>query len=213
MTSFPFSRRALLRSAVLTGFSVLALGLGGRANPAAASVDGARDFIKALSEQAVATLGEAHPSRESLQKIIEEGLDVDSVGRFALGPFLRQSNPKKIDEYLKIFRDYVLLTYPGMLAKLKLREIEIQSVKGQDDDTTLITSRIGYGDSDTVEVGWNVREIQPGKYKIQDVQVSGNSLRLFQRAKFEKILRERWIDGLIKVMENWVQTGREDPVL
>ncbi|MCC7049664.1 MAG: ABC transporter substrate-binding protein, partial [Alphaproteobacteria bacterium] len=64
-----------------------------------------------------------------------------------------------------------------------------------------------------VEVGWYVREISPGSYKIQDVQLSGHSLRAFQRAKFEKILRERWIDGLIKVMQTWVQNGREDPVL
>lgn len=213
MTSSILPRRAFLRGALRTGLALAALDLLWAPRPARASVDGARDFIKSLSDQAVAALGEAHPSRETLQKIIEDGLDVDSVGRFALGPFLRQSNPKKIDEYLKVFRDYVLMTYPGLLAKLKLREIEILSVKGQDDEVTYVTSRIGHGESDTVEVGWYVREIQPNKYKIQDVQLSGNSLRVFQRAKFEKILRDRWIDGLIKVMENWVQTGREDPVL
>lgn len=214
------TRRLFLRGAlggVLGSFLGAALGLAlllaGAATPARASVDGARDFIRALSADAVAALDGQGVSREALQKLIETGLDVDSVGRFALGPFLRQSNPQKVDQYLKLFRDYVLISYPDMLAKLKLRDMDIVSVKSQDEHVTFVTSRIGYGEKDTVEVGWYVREVQPNVYKIQDVQVSGNSLRLFQRAKFEKILRDRWIDGLIKVMERWVETGREDPVL
>jgi ABC-type transporter MlaC component len=211
------TRRLFFRG-VLGGFLGAVLGLAVTVTPARASVDGARDFIQSLSAEAVATMsGESadgtHVSRESLQNIIQRGLDVDSVGRFALGPFLRQSNPKKVEQYLTLFRDYVLISYPDMLAKLKLREMEIVSVKGQDENVTFITSRIGYGEKDTVEVGWYVREVTPNVYKIQDVQVSGNSLRIFQRAKFEKILRDRWIDGLIKVMERWVETGREDPIL
>ena len=133
--------------------------------------------------------------------------------RFALGSFLRQSSPEKVRVYLAVFRDYVLMSYPDLLAKLKLREIEVLSVRGVDEHTSFVTTRIGHGENDTVEVGWSVREVQPGQYKIQDVQVSGHSLRAFQRAKFEKILRERWIDGLIKVMQTWVENGREDPVL
>lgn len=215
------TRRFFLRGA-LGGFLIAALGLALTvalpATPARASVEGASDFIKSLSAEAVAQLNQDSTdgttvSREALQKIIERGLDVDAVGRFALGPFLRQSNPAKVEQYLKLFRDYVLISYPDMLAKLKLREMEIVSVKGQDENVTFITSRIGYGEKDTVEVGWYVREVTPNVYKIQDVQVSGNSLRLYQRAKFEKILRDRWIDGLIKVMERWVETGREDPIL
>ena len=48
---------------------------------------------------------------------------------------------------------------------------------------------------------------ETGKHRILEI------LTEEQRAKFEKILRDRWIDGLIKVMERWVETGREDPVL
>lgn len=208
------TRRFLFRG-FLGGLLAVAMtmGMALAATPAQASVDGARDFIRSLSAEAVAALDGQTVSREALQKLIENGLDVDAVGRFALGPFLRQSNPQKVDQYLKLFRDYVLISYPDMLAKLKLRDMDIVSVKSQDENVTFVTSRIGYGEKDTVEVGWYVREVTPGVYKIQDVQVSGNSLRLFQRAKFEKILRDRWIDGLIKVMERWVETGREDPVL
>ena len=208
-------RRSFLRRTTLAAIAALGLGIAGLAGapPAAASTDGAGNFIRALGAQAVATLGETQPTRESLQRLIDTGLDVDSVGRFALGAFLRQSNPEKVKLYLGVFRDYVLMSYPDLLAKLKLREIEVLSVKGMDDQTSFVTTRIGHGDSDTVEVGWYVREIQPGQYKIQDVQLSGHSLRAFQRAKFEKVLRERWIDGLIKVMQGWVLTGREEPVL
>jgi ABC-type transporter MlaC component len=205
------NRRSFLRRAGLAALVSLALAAG--APEAKASADGARDFIQQLGRQAVSTLSDPQPTREALQRLIDTGLDVESVGRFALGAFLRQSSPEKVRIYLGVFRDYVLMSYPDLLAKLKLREIEVLAVKPVDDQTSAVATRIGHGERDTVEVVWAVREVQPGQYKIQDVQVSGHSLRAFQRAKFEKILRERWIDGLIKVMETWVQNGREDPVL
>lgn len=205
-------RRSFLGRGALAAAAIVAILAG--APGARASTDGAREFIQQLGRQAVSTLAEQpHPTREALQRLIETGLDVEAVGRFALGSFLRQSSPEKVRVYLAVFRDYVLMSYPDLLAKLKLREIEVLSVRGVDEHTSFVTTRIGHGENDTVEVGWSVREVQPGQYKIQDVQVSGHSLRAFQRAKFEKILRERWIDGLIKVMQTWVENGREDPVL
>lgn len=205
MTGPRLFRRALVAALVFI--------LWASATQAQASADGARDFIKQLGREAVATLGDENHTRESLRRLIEAGLDVESVGRFALGSFLRKSNPEKVKVYLDLFRDYVLMSYPDMLGKLKLREIDIESVKGMDDQTSFVMTRIGHGDSNTVEVGWYVREVRPGEYKVQDVQIYGHSLRSFQRAKFEKILRERWIDGLIKTMQTWVENGREDPVL
>jgi ABC-type transporter MlaC component len=202
MTRFPTRRAFLAASCALA--SAAALG------PARASPDGARDFIQKLGERALATMKTRQDRREAVKKLIDEGLDVEALGRFALGPFLRQSNPRRVEEYLAVFRDYVMMAYPDMLAKFELRNFEIVATKDLG-DASFVTTTIEYGDKDKAELGWYVREVRPGQYKIQDVQLEGYSLRAFQRAKFEKILRERWIDGLIRILGNWIKAGREEP--
>jgi ABC-type transporter MlaC component len=199
--SFP-SRRAFL-----AGVSAFALAAPGGA---LASPDGARDFIQKLGERALTTMKSRQDRREAVRKLIDDGLDVEALGRFALGPFLRQSNPRRVEEYLAVFRDYVMMAYPDMLAKFDLRNFEIVSTKDLG-DASFVTTTIEYGDNDKAELAWYVREVKPGQYKIQDVQLEGYSLRAFQRAKFEKILRERWIDGLIRILHNWIKAGREEP--
>lgn len=183
------------------------------ARPAKASTDGARVFIQTLGDRAVKAMNGKHDQRQGLAQLLDDGLDIPGIGRFALGPFLRQSNPQKVEEYLRLFRDYVLMSYPTLMGKLNLRQFQILSTKPLENDTSYVVTRIGYGENESVEVGWYVRETPAGRYKIQDVQLEGYSLRQFQRAKFEKILRDRWIDGLIKIMESWVANGREEPYL
>lgn len=181
--------------------------------PAAASVDGAQAFIRTLGDRAVKVMNGRDDRREGLERLIQDGLDIPGLGRYALGSFLRQSNPKKVEEYLSLFRDYAIMAYPNLMGKLNLRRFEILSAKAIDPDSSYVVTRIGYGEKETIEVGWYVREAPKGHYKVQDVQLEGYSLRSFQRAKFEKILRDRWIDGLIKVMQAWVANGREEPYL
>jgi ABC-type transporter MlaC component len=198
------------RRATLARLAALALAAACRPWPALASPDGAREFIQKLGERALATMKTRQDRREAVKKLIDDGLDIEALGRFALGPFLRQSNPKRVEEYLAVFRDYVMMAYPDMLAKFELRNFEIVSSKDLG-DASFVTTTIEYGDKDKAELGWYVREVKPGQYKIQDVQLEGYSLRAFQRAKFEKILRERWIDGLIRILGNWIKAGREEP--
>jgi ABC-type transporter MlaC component len=176
-----------------------------------ASQDGARAFIQSLGDRALKTVQTRQDRKEAIKGLIEDGLDIESLGRFALGAFLRQSNPKKVEEYIGVFRDYVMMAYPDMLGKFELKRFEIVSVKDTGGDAVFVVTNIEYGEKDKAELGWYVREVKPGKYMVQDVQLEGYSLRAFQRAKFEKILRDRWIDGLIRILHSWIRAGHEEP--
>ena len=211
------TRRTLIGRLGALGLGVplavpLAIPLAFTARPALATSDGARAFIQTIGERAMKVAAGARERRkDGLKELIADGLDIEAVGRFALGAFLRQSNPKKVEEYLGVFHGYVMMAYPDMLAKFDLRAFNILSVKASEGDTTFIATTIEYGEKDKSEVGWYVREVKPGAYKIQDVQLEGFSLRAFQRAKFEKILRDKWIDGLIRILAGWVKAGKEEP--
>lgn len=205
----------LTRRTVLARVSTLclaaAMGAGLAPAPASGSTDGARAFVQGLGERAMRAINARQDRREALKKLIEDALDIESVGRFALGAFLRQSNPKKVEEYLGVFRGYVMMAYPDMLAKFELKKFEIVSATDSGAGASLVITTIEYGEKDKAELGWYVREVKPGLYRVQDVQLEGYSLRAFQRSKFEKILRDRWIDGLIRILNGWIKAGREEP--
>jgi ABC-type transporter MlaC component len=104
-----------------------------------------------------------------------------------------------------------MMAYPDMLAKFELKKFEIVSAADSGADASFVITTIEYGEKDKAELGWYVREVKPGLYRVQDVQLEGYSLRAFQRSKFEKILRDRWIDGLIRILNGWIKNGREEP--
>ena len=203
-------RRSLLARAAALALAAFAGGALAPA-PAAASPEGARAFIQGLGDRAIQTAQTHDGRKEAIRKLVEDGLDIEAVGRFSLGAFLRQSNPKKVEEYLGVFREYAMMAYPDMLGKFELKKFEIVSVKESGGDANFVVTNVEYGEKDKAELGWFVREVKPGVYRVQDVQLEGYSLRAFQRAKFEKILRERWIDGLIRILGNWIKAGREEP--
>lgn len=179
--------------------------------PVQAGADGAGNFVQSLADRAIAASRSERPDRKVMAGLIDEGMDIEGIARFALGPFARQAKPNHVSEYLETFRRYVLMVYPDQLLKLNVRSFKVTGLKNTEDGLSLVTTHIVPIEGDPYNMGWYVKEQKPGKYKVQDVQYESHSLRSYQRAKFEKILRDRSIDGLTRVLESWIKAGREEP--
>ncbi len=152
-------------------------------------------------DQRVAMLGE----------IMAKALDIDGLGKFTLGPFLRQSNADKVSEFLSLFHKYVVMFYPKLMLKLSFVGFTVMEARATSDQDILVGSMLKRREGGEVQADWQVRMVN-GAYQIVDVKVEGHSLRSFTRAKFERVLREKWIDGLITVLKDWVTSGIEKPV-
>ncbi|MEZ5647433.1 MAG: ABC transporter substrate-binding protein [Alphaproteobacteria bacterium] len=143
--------------------------------------------------------------------ILDKALDIEGLGKFTLGPFLRQSNADRVAEFLSWFHKYVVMFYPKLMLKLSFVGFEVRDARSTSDQDILIGALLKRREGGEVQADWQLRMIN-GTYQIVDVKVEGHSLRAFTRAKFERVLREKWIDGLILVLKDWVMSGTEKPV-
>ncbi|GEM_PF-2141647 len=202
---FVVSAAALTASTSLGGFPFAALAT--EADARAFMVDMGKRTQDALTkpglndDQRVTMLGE----------VMAKALDIDGLGKFTLGPFLRQSNADKVTEFLGLFHKYVVMFYPKLMLKLSFVGFTVTEARATSDQDILVGSMLKRDGGGEVQADWQVRMIN-GTYQIVDVKVEGHSLRSFTRAKFERVLREKWIDGLIVVLKDWVTSGIEKPV-
>jgi len=118
---FVVSAAALTASTSLGGFPLLALAT--ESDAKAFMVEMGKRTQDALSrpgltdDQRVAMLGE----------VMAKALDIDGLGKFTLGPFLRQSNADKVTEFLGLFHKYVVMFYPKLMLKLSFVAFTVRS--------------------------------------------------------------------------------------
>jgi phospholipid transport system substrate-binding protein len=194
----------------------LAVGLSIWAPAATAANDrAATAFISEIGQRTLLAMnyqGLSDAEREErLGEMMREGLDIEGLGRYTLGHFLRQSNPEKVAEFQVWFERYIVMFYPRVMLQFPFVEFSVDGAKSVGDRDLMVSTQLKFGDGGGVAADWQVRDFD-GKLRIVDVKVEGNSLRRYTRAKFARVLRKQWIDGLIATLKDWVTSGRETPV-
>ena len=137
-----FNRRRVL---MVAGLVVLA-----PAVAAAQGSQGAEQFVSGLTEQAI-TLSQqvaANPTAHTVEltQLLDQSTDVKLVGRLVLGQQWRKIGEAQRQEYLGLFRDYVLAGLVRRLGGTKgVERVEVTGsrlVRGED---SLVSSRITLG--------------------------------------------------------------------
>lgn len=172
----------------------------------AATPDGARDFIRVLSEEAVAviadrSMGEEKRMRE-LRRLFVLGFDTRTIGRFVLGQHWRAANEEQRGEYLRLFENFVVQSYAQRLGDYAGQRLVIKSARaaGGGEDV-FVASEIVRSSGPSLRVDWRVRPNGNG-YKIVDVIVEGVSMLITQRDEFASVIRSSGgkLEGLLAAL-------------
>ncbi len=197
MTIFP-----RLRSLVFIA-AVLAIAAPAAPAKAVANPDDAAAFVKTLGESAIAVLtdpkADAAERRRRYRELLDNGFAVKTIARFVLGRYWRIATPDQRDEYLRLFREFVLETYTSRLDNYAGEEFKVTGAQPLDEKDTIVTTEIVSGDGPPIRVDYRVRK-RKGEYKIVDVVVEGVSLITTQRQEFASIVNRDGIEGLIALL-------------
>jgi len=168
----------------------------------AASGEDAGAFVRDLGQQAVALLASktlTNAQREAgLRQIFLSKFDVDGIGRFALGRYWRIATQAEREQYLKLFKEYVVKVYTKALSQSENTKFVVKSTRpaGIADDI-LVVSEIGDPDQDPIEVNWRVHT-KDGANRVVDVIVDGISMVITKRHDFNAVLAQN--DGKIDAL-------------
>ena len=178
---------------------------------AAGSAEG---YVGELAQQAIA-LAQSNPEGRAAQveQLLDRSTDVPTVGRLVLGRHWALATPAQRDEYLKLFRGYVLAGVSRRLgAGQGIVKVDVTGSQPATNDDRMVATRITLGNgTPPSQVEWRVRRAGDG-YRIVDVVAEGVSLVLTKRNEFGTIVANSGVDGLLRQLREWRdQPGSRGP--
>jgi phospholipid transport system substrate-binding protein len=180
------------RRRLLLGIAMLALA-GGTAPFAAASADpsAAKDFVKSLADEAITVMARkdvAQPERlAKFKELFNRGFDVEGIGRFVLGRYVRDASPAELAEYNKLFEALILSTYASRFSEYSGETLSVLDSR-LDDDRIAVASQIERPNGPAIRLDWRISESAAG-FKISDVIVEGVSMSVTQRSEFSSVIQ------------------------
>jgi len=179
-----------------------------------ASADPSQDaagFIDEYGHRAIAQLTEPNLSDDELFKrfraLFDEGFDVPTIARSALGRFWPRATDQERTEYLKAFEDYIVEVYANKFRQYSGQTFKVtgsQPVAG----AVVVASTVEKIDGPTTKISWTIGVVD-GKQKIQDIKIEGVSLIISYRDQFanEILQHDGKVSGLIDALREKVAHG------
>lgn len=203
-------RRHGRRIAAFAGTTLLAVmlwspaGLPGAAAYAADTGDGrspaarARGHVAAVMGEAIAVLGrrDAAAQAEGLRALVEDHMDLKTIGRYALGPAWKSASAGQREEFLAAFQGHVVALIAAAAAGI---QPALRMGTPMDDMFSVgrvrpsmygmtVDSRLQTGKGRSIRIGWRLAQSRAGPFRIVDLTLDGASLALDQRTALAAML-------------------------
>lgn len=168
----------------------------------------AQAFIEGLAQEAVAALtteGVSHDDRIlRFTDLLDANFDVETIGKWVLGRYWRGASPEEKAEYLKLFREYIVITYVERFDQYSGERLKvIKSVSEPGEDALVFSEIRRPTGGEPIRVDWRVRA-EADVYKILDVYVEGISMSQTQRKEFTSVIRAN--GGTVAGLNNALRT-------
>lgn len=135
-----------------------------------------------------------------LQEIIQNRVNTKEIPRFVMGKYGVLATEKEKEDFLKEYEIYITRLCVKILYNYINSEMTIMSARAIDDETCLIGTRFSSGNEEFTNADFKVTK--NGDYiLISDVVMSGISIYISQRSKFNKKIDERGIASVIEELK------------
>jgi len=162
------------------------------ANAHSADGNTAGEFLEGFGAQAIKLLAETQPGearRESeMRRLLNEGFDIDFIGRFALSRYYRGASDAEKTEVRRLFEDYLIAAYGRRFGTYNGEKFIIGTVTPEEDDRAVVRSDVVRPGGDQMAVNWRVQR-REGKWRVIDIMVEGVSMAVTQRSEFTALLQ------------------------
>ncbi len=176
----------------------------------ASSAENARQFLQALSDDAIAILTKeslsAEQREQALGDLFDRGFHLPTVSRFVLGRHWRSATQDQRREYQQVFRDFIVKSYSRRFSSFAGEQLKITNSRAEGEHDTIVFSTIVRPQGKPTRVSWRLRRYADD-FKVIDVIVEGVSMLITQRDEFSSVIRKSGgeLDGLITLLQDKVK--------
>lgn len=144
--------------------------------------------------------------QEALNSIFNKSVDINWMGKFALGKYYRQLDKEKLEEYLVAYNTFLADTYVSKFTEYNGQSFYIESVKVISDSQYMVSTKVNNPQNSAEQFTVSYRMKNSGdNFQIRDIIAEGISLILGQRSEFNSIISKEGIDSLIQRLKNKVK--------
>jgi len=196
----------------LTASPASALDLAQARPPVNAPAPEAGEFIIGLADKAIAGLTDLNvPLSERTARfrvLLNEGFDVQHIGRFVLGRFWRSASEAERAEYLRLFEDFIVHSYATRFREYSGENLRVVAARTAAEDEALVLTDLLRPSGPPIRVEWRLRRDGPG-FKVVDVLVESVSMSITQRDDFSATIQRSGgrVEGLLAVLRDKVRTA------
>jgi len=200
----------MTRHRLISVLTVLALALGLGLPATAARADDAseaRTIVQNIADQGLDIVkrpdkGERY--RAFLQ-LFKDKFDTEAIGRFVLGQYRRDIDPKQFERFSAVFQELVARTYTTQLGQYAGEQFKVQNAR-PDGKRYLVESRVVPPGRQSIKLDWILGQSKSG-LKVLDVRVDNLSMAITQRDEFASVLQQNAgnVDKLISFMQDKIK--------
>lgn len=173
-----------------------------------ASEEGARSFVVKTADDALKIVENTKLSPEEkqqeLNKIFEDVVDIEWVGRFAMGQYWREATDEQKQEYLELYKKFLIQSYVPNFRSYTNQRLDILSSLRDSEGEYTVQTEFNEPNKPSIRVDYKIRQNSEGTYEIFDIVAEGVSMITTQRSDFGSILSRKGIKHLIKLLKNKV---------
>ncbi|WP_323733312.1 MlaC/ttg2D family ABC transporter substrate-binding protein [Candidatus Bandiella euplotis] len=167
------------------------------------------DFINDTASEVIKIIESKETQQqkqENLKNIFHQSVDIDWMGRFSLGKYLRQLDQDKIEEYLTAYREFLTNVYVSKFTEYNGQNFYIDSIKTVSESQYIVATKVNDSQNTNGQftIAYRIKYLDTG-FKIRDIIAEGVSLILGQRSDFNSVISTDGIDSLIKKLKNKVK--------
>ena len=200
----------MTRHRLISVLTVLALALGLGLPATAARADDAseaRTIVQNIADQGLDIVkrpdkGERY--RAFLQ-LFKDKFDTEAIGRFVLGQYRRDIDPKQFERFSAVFQELVARTYTTQLGQYAGEQFKVQNAR-PDGKRYVVESRVVPPGRQSIKLDWILGQSKSG-LKVLDVRVDNLSMAITQRDEFASVLQQNAgnVDKLISFMQDKIK--------
>ena len=152
----------------------------------------AQTFIDKMSTDAIAFLGNNSYSQTEKKKkfksLLEKNFDMETIGRFVMGPKWKQMTDAQKTEYQKLFNDLIVNIYAERFSEYDGQKLVVESARHDNKDYIVQSKIVSPDGQQKIPVSWRVRD-KNGTKKIVDVSIKEVSMAISKKSEFASIIQ------------------------
>jgi phospholipid transport system substrate-binding protein len=149
-------------------------------------------FVAELAHKALLSVNDKNLSavdrQQQLEGLLDADFDVPRIAGFVLGRHWQQASDTERQQFIAVFRDFMVRTYSQRFTEYKEDSFRVVSQREESPTSTVVYTEIGQSASgQPIKLEWRVAD-RDG-YKIVDMSVAGVSMVLTEREEFAAVLQ------------------------